>query len=113
YTSAQRDAEAQDLYHYDTRHRLDSITHQRCAVTAGTDTCTGTINQTGKSTYAYDDNDNRTTVADSSTDWTTTTRNYCYDALNRLIAEKLTSVCTSSPDDTYTYDDACNRPTST
>ena len=111
--SSQRDAEAQDLYHYDVRHRLDSITHQRCAVTAGTDTCTGTITGTGKSTYGYDDNGNRTSVAESSTDWTLTTRNYCYDPLNRLKAERLTSACTSSPDETYTYDDAGNRKTAT
>jgi RHS repeat-associated protein len=104
-----------DLYHYDSRHRLDSITHQSCAVTPGTDICTGTITPTGYTAYGYDDNDNRTAVTESSTAGvgSATTRTYCYNALNRLTAEKLTTACTSAPDETYVYDDAGNRTSAT
>lgn len=111
--AGQRDAEAQDLYQYDARHRLTSITHQRCAVTPGTDTCTGTVTSLGSSAYTYDDNDNRTTVTESSTGSAPTTVTYCYDALNRLVAAKATTSCASAPTETYTYDDAGNRLTAT
>jgi RHS repeat-associated protein len=113
--SGQRDAEAQDLYHYDNRHRLDEIKHQRCSVTAGTDTCTGTVLDSGYTAYGYDDNDNRTTVTESSTAGlgSATTRSYCHDALNRLTASKATTACTSTPDETNVYDDAGNRTSAT
>ena len=65
--------EAQDLYTYDARHRLASITHQLCVVSSG-HACS-TTTPTGSSSYSYDDNDNRTTVTESSTGGTATTRN--------------------------------------
>jgi len=102
--------EAQDLYGYDSRHRLASITHQLCTISSG-HACSSTV-ATGSSSYSYDDNDNRTTVTESSTGGAATTRNYCYDALNRLRAEKTAAACTTtSGDETYTYDDAGNRLT--
>ena len=103
--------EAQDLFGYDTRNRLTTITHQLCMISSG-HSCSSTTS-TGSTTYAYDDNDNRTTVSESSTGGTATLRAYCYDALNRLTASKATTACTSSPDETYVYDDAGNRTSAT
>ena len=37
------------------------------------------------------------------------TTNYCYDALHRLVAAKVTTTCGSSPTEAYTYDGAGNR----
>ncbi|MEI7743323.1 MAG: RHS repeat-associated core domain-containing protein [Chloroflexota bacterium] len=104
-----RDAEGQDLYTYDARHRLATITHQQCAVSAGTDTCTGTVTPAGSSSYGYDDNDNRISVTESSTGGTATTRTYCYDPRNQLIASNASTPCAGSPDEVYTFDDAGNR----
>ncbi|MEA2548007.1 MAG: large repetitive protein, partial [Chloroflexota bacterium] len=105
--------EAQDLYGYDSRHRLASITHQLCTISSG-HSCSST-SATGYTAYGYDDNNNRTTVTESSTSGSgsATTRTYCYDALNRLTASKATTACTSSPDETYVYDDAGNRTSAT
>ena len=103
--------EAQDLYGYDARNRLTTITHQLCTVSTG-HACSATTS-TGSTTYAYDDNDNRTTVTESSTGGGATTRTYCYDALNRLTSSKATTACTSSPDETFLYDDAGNRTSTT
>ncbi len=113
YTSGQRDAEAQDLYAYDSRHRLTSITHQACAVAAGTDTCTGAVTSTGSSSYAYDEGDNRVSATESSTGGTATTRYYCHDGLNRLTAVRAGAACTASPDEAYAYDGAGNRTSAT
>lgn len=112
YTAAGlRDAEAQDLYSYDGRHRLSTITHQWCAVNPGTDTCAGTATPTGSDTYVYDGNDNRTSVTESAGGGTATTVNYCYDARNQLGSEKAAGSCTdpASSDAIYTYDEAGNR----
>jgi RHS repeat-associated protein len=103
--------EAQDLYGYDSRHRLASITHQLCTISSG-HSCSAT-SSTGSSAYVYDDNNNRTTVTESSTSGAATTRTYCYDALNRLTASKATTACTSSPDESYVYDDSGNRTSAT
>jgi RHS repeat-associated protein len=103
--------EAQDLYGYDSRHRVTLITHQLCTISSG-HACSSTA-ATGSSSYAYDDNNNRTTVTESSTSAAATTRTYCYDALNRLTASKATTACTSSPDETNVYDDAGNRTSAT
>lgn len=75
--------EAQDPYGYDARHRLSTITHQVCTISSG-HACSATV-PTGYTSYGYD-NDNRTTVTESSTagSGSAMTRNYCYDALNRL-----------------------------
>lgn len=106
--------EAQDRYGYDNRHRLASISHKVCAISERPACSIGnTLTSTGSSAYGYDDNDNRTTVTESSTAGAATTRTYCYDALNRLTASKLTSTCTSAPDETYVYDDAGNRTSAT
>jgi RHS repeat-associated protein len=106
--SSQVIAEHVTDYGYDTRHRLTSLSQQVCPVTADTHSCTSTAVVTGSDSYQYDDNDNRTQVVES-VGGTTTTTNYCYDALNRLVAVKVSSACTSSPSETYVYDVAGNR----
>lgn len=102
--------EHQTLYGYDTRHRLISIDQQLCTVSSGHACSTTTA--TGSDDYAYDDNDNRIQVVESRDGGTATTRNYCYDALDRLRAMKANTACTTtSGDETFTYDDAGNRLT--
>ena len=106
--------EAQDVYTYDTRHRLATTTHQLCTISSG-HACSSTV-ATGYSSYAYDDNSNRTSVMESSTAGvgSATTRNYCYDAVNQLRAEKTAAACTSSSgDETFAYDNAGNRTSAT
>ena len=63
---------------------------------------------TASDTYVYDDNDNRTSVAESKDGGSAVTMTYCYDALNRLTAAKLTTTCATSPTETYAYDSAGN-----
>ena len=94
---------------YDSRHRLISIDESVCPVTAATHSCTSTAVVTGSDDYTSDDNDNRTQVVESKDGGAAVTTTYCYDALNRLIAAKLTTACTSSPTEAYTYDLAGNR----
>lgn len=101
--------EVQDLYAYDTRHRVTGITHQLCVLSSG-HACSSTTPM-GSSAYAYDANSNRTSVTESSTGGTAATRTYCYDALDRLTASRATNSCATSPDETYSYDDAGNRLT--
>ena len=93
-------------YGYDSRHRLTSIDASVCPVTADTHTCTSTAVATASDTYVYDDNDNRTSVAESKDGGSAVTVTYCYDALNRLTAAKLTTTCATSPTETYAYDSA-------
>jgi RHS repeat-associated protein len=109
-TVAATGREHQTAYGYDARHRLVSITEQICVVTSG-HACSSTT-ATGSDTYAYDSNDNRTQVIESSTGAAGSTRNYCYDGLDRLRARNTAAACTTtSGDETYTYDDAGNRLT--
>ncbi len=96
-------------YGYDSRHRLTTISESVCAVSAGTHTCSGSAVTTASDSYVYDDNDNRTSVAESRDGGSAVTTTYCYDALNRLTAAKPTTSCSSSPTETYAYDTAGNR----
>ena len=101
--------ELQTLYGYDTQHRLTAITHQLCTISAG-HSCASTT-ATGSDAYAYDDNDNRTQVAEANGS-TSSDRRYCYDGLDRLRARNTGAGCTTtSGDETATYDDAGNRLT--
>jgi len=109
--------EHQTLYNYDSRHRLATttddgitklaITEQLCAITSD-HSCPSPITITGSDDYAYDDNDNRTTV-DEDNGATSSTSYYCYDALNRLTARKSAAGCTGTTSESYSYDDAGNR----
>ena len=81
-TIADLTREHQALYSYDGRHRLTGITQQLCVVSTG-HACSSTT-ATGSDTYAYDEDDNRTTVVENN-GATSTDRRYCYDALNQLI----------------------------
>jgi RHS repeat-associated protein len=109
--------EHQTLFNYDSRHRLATttdggvttlaITEQLCAITSD-HSCPSPITVTGSDDYAYDDNDNRTTV-DEDNGATSSTSYYCYDALNRLTARKSASGCTGTTSESYSYDDAGNR----
>ena len=96
-------------YGYDSRHRLTTISESVCAVSAGTHTCSGSAVTTASDSYVYDDNDNRTSVAEFRDGGSAVTTTYCYDALNRLTAAKPTTSCSSSPTETYAYDTAGNR----
>jgi hypothetical protein len=79
-TGSTVEVEHQSTFGYDERHRLISISHQRCTVSAG-HSCSST-GPTGSVSYEYDFNDNRTRVVEdngaSSVD-----RRYCYDPLDR------------------------------
>ncbi len=99
--------ELQSLYTYDSRHRLSTITHQLCTISSGHN-CSSTTSL-GSDTYAYDDNDNRTTVNENN-GATSSDRRYCYDAQDRLIYRNTGTPCSSSAkDESYAYDDAGNR----
>lgn len=98
--------EHQSLYSYDGLHRLTGITHQLCTISTG-HSCSAT-SSTGSDTYAYDDNDNRTRVNEANGAGTLD-RYYCYDALNRVVATRSASGCSTGLLESYTYDDAGNR----
>ncbi len=101
--------ELQSLSAYDVRHRLISITHQLCLVAdVNAHTCTSTT-AAGSDTYAYDNNDNRTRVAEAN-GAASTDRFYCYDARDQLIYRNTGTACSSTvKDEAYAYDDAGNR----
>ncbi|MDQ3523729.1 MAG: RHS repeat-associated core domain-containing protein, partial [Chloroflexota bacterium] len=102
----------QSLYSYDARHRLAGITFQTCTVNAA-HACTDTPVSTGSDAYAYDDNDNRTQVAENNAA-TSSDRRYCYDARNQLVLRNSGIACSSSAnDEAWTYDEAGNRLTAT
>ncbi len=102
--------ELQSLFTYDTRHRLDLVTHQLCVLSGAGHACSST-SPAGSDDYAYDDNDNRTAVLESNGSASSDHR-YCYDALDHLRARNTAVACTTtSGDETYTYDDAGNRLT--
>jgi len=101
--------ELQSLYGYDSRHRLATISHQLCVVSAG-HACSSTT-AAGSDAYAYDDNDNRTTVTESNGS-ASSDRRYCYDARNLVIFRDTADPCgDGTNDESYTYDDTGNRLT--
>ncbi len=102
--------EYQTYYTYDSKQRVTALTHQDCTLSTG-HSCTS-ANVVGSDAYTYDANDNRTQVTEYN-GATTTNDYYCYDANNRLVAEKSGSSCATNPDETYTYDDSGNRLTAT
>jgi hypothetical protein len=63
-TNIDQTREHQSLYGYDSRHRLTSISQQLCTISSG-HACSST-SATGSDTYAYDDADNRTRVAEDN-----------------------------------------------
>ena len=105
-TNIDQTKEHQSLYGYDSRHRLTSISQQLCTISAG-HACSAT-SATGSDTYAYDDADNRTRVAEdngsSSSDY-----RYCHDARGQLTGRGSTAACDTSSIETFTFDDAGNR----
>jgi RHS repeat-associated protein len=111
YLEIGSNVEAQTLYDYDDRHRLTSITHQSCAVTPGTHTCTGSVTSLGSDAYEYDD-DSRTRVVESN-GATSFDRHYCYDALDQLTSVRSSAGCASGLLESYAYDDASNRTSKT
>jgi RHS repeat-associated protein len=108
FTKTANGKEHQAIHVWDARNRLDTITHYLCA-TAERPVCSGTniLSQTVVDDYDYDDNDNRTKVAENN-GGTSSTKYYCYDALNRLTGTYSATNC-SSPLETYAYDAAGNR----
>ena len=105
-TNADQTKEHQSLFAYDARHRLTGITHQLCTISAGHACSTTTA--TGSDTYAYDDNDSRTRVAENNGSASTDYR-YCHDARNQLIGRGSTAACDTSSVESFAYDDAGNR----
>jgi RHS repeat-associated protein len=109
-TVAATGREHQTVYGYDTRHRLVSILEQNCVISS-LHACSSTA-ATASDSYAYDNNDNRIQVIESSTGAAGLALNYCYDGLDRLRGRNTAAACTTiSGDETYTYDDAGNRLT--
>ena len=98
--------EHQALYTYDAKHRLTGITQQLCTVSTG-HSCSSTT-ATGSDTYAYDDSDNRTQVAENNGSASSDYR-YCYDARNQLTGRGSTAACDTSSIETFSYDDPGNR----
>jgi RHS repeat-associated protein len=105
-TIADQTKEHQSLFTYDGEHRLTGITQQLCTVSSG-HACSSTT-ATGSDTYAYDDSDNRTRVAENNGSASSDYR-YCYDARNQLTGRGSTSACDTSSIETFTYDDPGNR----
>ncbi len=112
--------EFQTLYRYDSRHRVSQgsggepgIEHRLCVLSnPATHACSSTT-AAGSDTYAYDNNDNRTTVNESN-GAASSDRRYCYDALDQLVFRNTAAACSSSAkDEANTYDDAANRLTAT
>jgi RHS repeat-associated protein len=76
-----------------------------------TTTRTDTPVSSGSDSYAYDDNHNRTQVAEDNGDASSDLR-YCYDARDQLVYRQSGSACSSgSNDEAWTYDSAGNRLT--
>ncbi len=105
-TDAEQTKEHQTLFGYDARHRLTSVSHQLCTISAG-HACSATTD-TGSVTYTYDDADNRTRVQEDNGPTATDFR-YCYDARNQLTGRGSTATCDTSSVESFTYDDAGNR----
>jgi RHS repeat-associated protein len=105
-TDADQTKEHQSLYAYDSRHRLASITHQLCTISAG-HACAAT-SATGSVAYEYDDSDNRSRVTEDNGNASADYR-YCHDARNQLTGRGSTASCTTSNVETFTFDDAGNR----
>jgi RHS repeat-associated protein len=112
YITVGANIEAQSLYAYDDRHRLTSITQQRCTVSPGTHACSGSVTPLGSDAYEYDDNDNRTRVVESN-GATSSDRFYCYDARNQLLSVRSVAGCGSGLLESYSYDEAGNRESKT
>ncbi|MDH4178827.1 MAG: hypothetical protein OEV72_14760, partial [Thermoleophilia bacterium] len=101
--------EHQSLFAYDAEHRLTGLSHRLCTLSSG-HACAST-SATGSTTYAYDDNANRTTVNESNGS-ASTDRRYCYDARNQLTYRNTGAACSAGAnDEAFTYDDAGNRLT--
>lgn len=108
FTKTAAGKEHQAIHAWDARNRLDTITHYLCA-TAQRPVCTGgnIISTTVVDDYGYDNNDNRTSVAENN-GAASATSYYCYDGLNRLIAFDDAAGC-GSPAESFAYDAAGNR----
>jgi RHS repeat-associated protein len=108
FTKTAAGKEHQAIHEWDARNRLDTITHYLCA-TAQRPVCTGgnILSQSVIDDYAYDDNDNRTQVAENN-GASSATSYYCYDGLNRLTGTYGATNC-AGPVETYAYDAAGNR----
>jgi hypothetical protein len=102
--------EYQTYFTYDGKNRVGTITHQDCTLSTGHSCSSAPV--VGSDAYVYDGNDNRTRVTEFN-GTATTDRFYCYDAKNQLFAEKLGSSCSTSPDETSTYDDSGDRTSAT
>lgn len=112
YRTTASGREHQSLHAYDVRHRLTDMTFQTCTATSA-HACTDTPVTTGSDTYVYDDNDNRSQVAENN-GAASSDRRYCYDARNQLTFRNSGAACSSSAnDEAWTYDAAGNRLTST
>jgi RHS repeat-associated protein len=110
YLTVGPDVDAQTVFGYDDRHRLTTITHQRCSVAPGTHTCSGTITSLGSDLYAYDENNNRIQVNESN-GASSSDSYFCYDARDELTHVRSATGCTSGLLETFAYDDAGNRTT--
>lgn len=111
-TGSAVDVEHQTSYGYDERHRLVSISHQRCTrldPASQTDRTCSASAPTGSLAYEYDANDNRTRV-NGTNGATSADRRYCYDAQDRLQYRNTGAACSASAkDETYAYDPPGNR----
>jgi RHS repeat-associated protein len=105
-TDAEQTTEHQSLYGYDVRHRLETITHRLCTISAG-HACSSTT-ATGSVGYEYDDSDNRTRVTENNGSSSTDLR-YCHDARGQLTGRGSTATCDTSSVESFAYDDAGNR----
>lgn len=102
--------EFQSILSYDARHRLTGITHQLCVLSGAGHACTS-MTPAGSNAYAYDDNDNRTTVNESN-GTASSDRRYCHDARNQIVYRNTAAACSAAAkDEANTFDDAGNRLT--
>jgi RHS repeat-associated protein len=105
-TDVDQTREHQSLYAYDSRQRLESITHRLCTISAG-HSCSST-SATGSVSYEYDQSDNRSRVTEDNGSASTDFR-YCHDARNQLTGRGSTASCTTSNVESFVFDDAGNR----
>jgi hypothetical protein len=87
---------------------LTSISQQLCTISSG-HSCSSTV-ATGSDTYTNDDDNSRTRVNEANGAGTLD-RYYCYDALDRLLATRSASGCSTGLLEAYAYDDGGNRLT--
>ncbi len=100
--------EHQTAYAYDTRHRLDTISHVLCAATQRPCAGGNILSSAIADDYGYDANDNRAQVIEDNGAGAVT-RHYCHDARNQLVGTYSAAGCSTGLLEAFAHDAAGNR----